>query len=148
MRPLRTIQTLLVAIALALPGSVGVAASPKRPSDAERGRELYERMCVSCHGSGARGDGPATVGLVVPVPDLSGKLPETSIEDLIKVVLEGRATMPGYSATIDTYDARRVLRHMSKLAQNPAPPPREAPPADSTEGAPPVVAPPPVKANP
>ena len=35
------------------------------------GRQLYERFCASCHGSGGSGDGPVAPSLKVVVPDLT-----------------------------------------------------------------------------
>ena len=35
-----------------------------------KGRIVYTRYCVSCHGRDARGDGPLAADLRVPVPDL------------------------------------------------------------------------------
>jgi mono/diheme cytochrome c family protein len=36
-----------------------------------KGRIVYVRYCVSCHGKEARGDGPLAKDLRVPVPDLT-----------------------------------------------------------------------------
>jgi len=137
---------ILASIALS---NVAGAASPRRPSDAERGRELYDRLCLSCHGAAARGDGPAAADLVVPVPNLADKLPESGIEVAITVVLKGRGAMPSYEATFDSYDARRVLRHMSSLASKPAPaPPSRVAPSPGAAPTVPVAAPPPPPALP
>jgi mono/diheme cytochrome c family protein len=148
---------LLVAVA-----GVADAAGNRRPSDAERGRELYERHCQSCHGAGARGDGPASADLVAPVPDVP-ELTEDGVGAQVELVLLGRESMPGFEASFDRYDARRVLRHMARVRAKPAqtgsvheaPPPTadpgvlpavEAPPslrrkasAADTDGAPPPV---------
>ena len=37
----------------------------------ERGEHLYKSSCSSCHGTGARGNGPVAPILKVPVPDLT-----------------------------------------------------------------------------
>ena len=37
-------------------GSWAFAAGNRRLSDEDRGRELYDRHCLACHGGGARGD--------------------------------------------------------------------------------------------
>ncbi len=36
------------------------------PPDPTRGKDVYERHCQRCHGSGGRGDGPAAASLKVP----------------------------------------------------------------------------------
>ena len=123
---------------------VASAAKNRRPSDAERGKELYERHCVACHGPGARGDGPATADLIAEVPDITG-LTQDNVGEQVQVVLIGRESMPGFEASFDRYDARRVLRHMARLRA--APPPtttaREAPPPGGEQLVEPVIDAPP-----
>jgi mono/diheme cytochrome c family protein len=108
--------------------------SGKRPSEAERGKALWETHCKSCHGPLGHADGPAIANLVVTVPDLagfavlddSGKV-RTDVE---RLVLKGRNGMPGFETTFDRYEARRVLRHLNKLLYGEAKPPA----ADDEEG--------------
>ena len=109
-----------------------VSAEPprKRPTDEARGKELYDRHCVACHGAWAKGHGPATQALVHPVPDLEGKV--ESNDDTIQIVLRGKGAMPGYEQTFDRFDAKRVLDHMAKLKKpaetaKPAPEPEPEP---------------------
>jgi mono/diheme cytochrome c family protein len=53
------------------------------------GAELFERFCASCHGSGARGNGPVASSLNTAVPDLTlitsryGEFPGTLVRDVI-----------------------------------------------------------------
>jgi mono/diheme cytochrome c family protein len=135
-------RILLVGLVIAM---AGPAQAGRRPSDAERGRELWERHCQACHGEHARGDGPAAADLVVPVPSAAGVVTQDRIGELVDVVLWGRGAMPGYEATFDKYDARRVLRTMAGLASRPVPvpvvtpqvvTPPARPPADPDEPAP------------
>lgn len=87
----------------------------RRPTDQERGEELYERHCFACHGSNGRGDGPATEALVVPVPDLTDNLDPRKREEQSRVVLRGKGTMPAFESTFDKADAKRVLKHLAGL---------------------------------
>lgn len=96
----------------------------KRPSDEERGKELWERHCTACHGPANRGDGPATEALVVEVPDLRDQV---KINDaMMKLVLRGRGAMPGYETSFDKNDARRVLKYMATVHEKRAKPPAKA----------------------
>lgn len=99
---------------------VALAAQPsKRPSDAERGEELYRRHCQACHGVSNDGTGPLSAALVHPVPALAGTLPAKGDErfgELVRVILKGREAMPAYEATFDAADARRVLGFMAGLS--------------------------------
>jgi mono/diheme cytochrome c family protein len=53
------------------------------------GEELFQRFCESCHGAGARGNGPVAAALNVAVPDLTtigvryGEFPAALIRDVI-----------------------------------------------------------------
>jgi len=126
-------------LALSFASPVWADDSKKRPTDEERGKELYERHCMACHGAMAMGDGPATSALVIPIPDLHGQV--KADKPTIDVVEFGRGAMPGYEASFDTEDARRVLKYMSSAdAPKPASPPAGAPPG-MPPGAPPGMPP-------
>jgi mono/diheme cytochrome c family protein len=77
------------------------------PAAAAKGAVVYVRYCVSCHGPGARGDGPLAADLRVPVPDMTtlaarngGRFPEARVEQIIQSgeVLRGHGTadMPAW----------------------------------------------------
>jgi mono/diheme cytochrome c family protein len=93
------------------------ADSQKRPTDDQRGKELYDRHCTSCHGAKNKGDGPATQALVVKVPDLAGKV--KADPDTIKLVQLGRGPMPAFEASFDNDDTKRVLSWMAKVHTSP-----------------------------
>jgi mono/diheme cytochrome c family protein len=61
-------RTAVIALAL-----LGLQASPAWTADyvAMSGKDLYQRLCASCHGSEGRGDGPVAASLKVEVPDLT-----------------------------------------------------------------------------
>ena len=112
-------RTLALGVLLAVT-TVAVAAPKKRnknkrPPDLERGRELYERHCVQCHGVDLAGDGPAAEALVAPVPDLAGLVSTEGRDALVPVVMNGRNSMPGFETSFDRYDARRVLKFIARL---------------------------------
>lgn len=46
-------------------------AEPSEKAPAEAGREIFGRLCASCHGVGARGDGVVTEILKVQPPNLT-----------------------------------------------------------------------------
>lgn len=56
----------------AFPGARMPEGPGAGPSSVEIGAQLYVENCASCHGAGARGDGPLAGLLTVPVPDLAG----------------------------------------------------------------------------
>ena len=51
--------------------AAAIGGEDKEAQYAKRGRALFVRYCVSCHGSSGKGDGPAAPALKSPMPDLS-----------------------------------------------------------------------------
>ena len=87
------------------------AAAPKiqkasaRYTSPASGKEMFNSYCASCHGTSAKGDGPAAAALKSGVPDLTelaklhgGKYPSLHVYEVIKgdtqVVAHGSADMP------------------------------------------------------
>jgi mono/diheme cytochrome c family protein len=111
-------------------GAAFAGQPTRKPTDVERGRELYQRHCQQCHGVGGRGDGPTSPALVRKPADLQGKV---QVNDAtLQVVLRGRGAMPAFDQSFGQDDARRTLQYFAALkdppvAARPAPPP---PPAE------------------
>jgi mono/diheme cytochrome c family protein len=106
------------------------------------GEELFDRFCASCHGVGARGDGPVARSLNVAVPDLTsialryGEFPAVRIRDVIDgrgidTGAHGTRTMPvwGYEFYVEegadvqaqtaVRDAiNRLVDHLSSLQRS------------------------------
>ena len=124
-------------IFLAVPGE----AQSKAAEDAvakeavAKGRIVYVRYCVSCHGKEARGDGPLAKELRVPVPDLTtlavrsgGVYPHDRVVRIIsrgnEVRAHGTADMPswgpafkrtdGIEATVDEA-IRNLARYLGSV---------------------------------
>lgn len=120
---------LLALVMSAFAGSAVTAAEwPKRvPRAEERGRELYDRHCVSCHGDAAQGDGPAAADLITKVPDLSKGFEGRDRDTLVKAVMIGAGAMPGFEQVFRDLkpapskgyvdDAHAVLDHMAKIGK-------------------------------
>ncbi|NIW75637.1 MAG: c-type cytochrome, partial [Gemmatimonadetes bacterium] len=83
----------------------------------QRGREVYDKYCVGCHGENGQGDGPAAVRLITQPRDFtsgvykfrstdSGSLPMEA--DLYRTITRGLSgvSMPGFP----------LMPHRDKLA--------------------------------
>jgi len=46
-------------------------ASPVAAEGVDNGRELFMSRCAACHGEAAKGDGPMSALLTIPVPNLT-----------------------------------------------------------------------------
>jgi mono/diheme cytochrome c family protein len=101
----------LVATPVALLAAAAVAEAQATAthdaSAAAKGAIVYGRYCISCHGKGARGDGPLAADLRVAVPDMTtlaarnaGRFPEERVRRIIESgeVLRGHGTpdMPAW----------------------------------------------------
>jgi mono/diheme cytochrome c family protein len=100
--------TLLLSISLAAAGCSGELGAGRDssipdpdPLLVEVGAELFVTYCASCHGTDARGDGPAASAFRTPPADLTqiaarsgGVFPESSIARLI----DGRFDLPAHGS--------------------------------------------------
>jgi len=98
---MKTLLTpIIVAGLLSLP-----CAAPAADFTHYSGEQLFQRLCASCHGKEARGDGPVSASLAVKVPNLRelkqrnrGEFPVNKIEKIIdrriKLAPHGTRVMP------------------------------------------------------
>jgi mono/diheme cytochrome c family protein len=99
------------------------------PTMLERGRLEFESNCATCHGMGARGDGPMRPFLAREPADLTtitrrrgGSFPRSEIADLI----DGRGmTEPGVHGTREMPIWGRVYREQSEAQTRGTPFPAE-----------------------
>ncbi len=78
------------------------------PDSIAAGRTAFAQNCVSCHGAGGRGDGPAAKGLKIPPADLTADHLWYHTEGELFWVIshgqngpDGSPVMPGYSGSLD-----------------------------------------------
>jgi mono/diheme cytochrome c family protein len=102
-------------LALATAGEA-LARPPEGAQEAiAKGRVVYVRYCVSCHGKDARGDGPLAIDLRIPVTDLTtlaarsgGSYPYDRVVRIIakgnEVRGHGSADMPAWGPAFNRSD--------------------------------------------
>lgn|GEM_PF-1609012 len=109
-----------------------VLKNPVDPDDAtvlERGKLVYERDCLPCHGSEARGDGPVSMvkrdgGFPGVASLLSAHAKEIKDGYIYNYISRGGALMPSYGAQIAPADRWKVVayvRHLQKTLPENAP---------------------------
>ena len=90
--------------------TLALAGQPtKRLSDADRGGELYMANCWMCHGKKGQGDGPAAAAFSTESPKIAKTIERTSWDQMIRIIMDGRGEMPGYSQIMDKHDVKRIL---------------------------------------
>lgn len=89
-------RVLAVVIAMAITASAQepkkeIKHVPVKPTSAASGQEMYKTYCAVCHGTDAKGNGPAADALKVPPPDMTtlaerngGKYPALKVSAIIR----------------------------------------------------------------
>jgi cytochrome c oxidase cbb3-type subunit 2 len=103
------------------------AAATAGSDSAARGKAVYEKRCVECHGAAGRGDGPASL-LLAPRPRdfTAGKFKIRSTEsgspptddDLLRSVRQGLygTAMPGWEKVLSEPDIQDVVVYIKTLS--------------------------------
>jgi mono/diheme cytochrome c family protein len=65
-------RSALFAAVATLALAAAALAQPREPEGAEGGRIIYRKVCASCHGPSARGDGPVAASMKTRPADLTG----------------------------------------------------------------------------
>lgn len=90
------------------------------PSDVIRGKTLYARHCLECHGSGGRGDGPAAASLKVEPADFHRfRSFLKSDEELLRTIEHGIVFSPmhAWRGQLTDEEMQDVLAYVRLLSQ-------------------------------
>jgi len=90
-----------------------VRNEPIRGAIPDTGKDLYQELCAACHGSAAKGDGPAAPTFKVPPTDLTlltkrseGKYPADHVAAVlrfgVKTPAHGSREMPVWGSVLGT----------------------------------------------
>jgi len=100
--------------------SVGVIwALPAEAGEAAKGKALFEKNCVSCHG--ADGKGNPAMAKVLGEKGLNIVTKETQAkkdEELLKVIVEGAGKMPAAGKNLSKQEQKEVLSYTRTLAKD------------------------------
>jgi len=90
--------------------------SPKSEGHAGKGKAVYEKNCVTCHGTEGKGDGPIGKVLVPPAGDLT-TTGNKSDQDLLQTIQNGRpgTAMPSWKGGLSPQDMQDVLAYIRSL---------------------------------
>ena len=102
---------LFIAIALAL--------AEQQPSRLERsdvrGKALYQQYCMGCHGEKALGDGPLATSSTPTAPALAGIFQQNEYPSAIRLIQDGKGSMPAYEQLLDRTDTKKILIYLRRL---------------------------------
>jgi mono/diheme cytochrome c family protein len=91
---------------------------PPTPASVAQGKKLAETNCVSCHGPGGKGDGPAAAALPPPKPAdwTSSRVKRETDGELFWKISDGRGAMPPWKhlPEKDRWDLVNYIRSAQK----------------------------------
>lgn len=111
-------KTSMIAVALCVVvlavGSIVFAGDPAK------GKAIYERNCVTCHGAGGKGDGPA--GAMMDPKPANFTSPESkkkSDAELLKTIESGRPGTPmaAWKGTLSPEQMQDVLAYVRSFGE-------------------------------
>lgn len=82
-----------------------------------RGKGLFERYCVACHGATGRGDGPAAASLPAHMDDLSGLAPPPIFPDGVVAyrIAHGKDLMPAWQSVLSEDEIWDLINFVRSL---------------------------------
>ena len=129
----RTVLFGVLILGACVAGGQDKSAAAKRSTPrtiAASGKQTYMQYCASCHGTDARGDGPAAFVLKTPPPDLTtlakrhdGKFPYEYVSDVLRfgtrILSHGSSDMPIWGpifGSLDNYNEPAVRKRIKDLS--------------------------------
>ncbi len=93
--------------------------------DAGKGKEAYDKLCVSCHGKAGKGDGVASAALNPKPKDLSDKAYNSKLSDkyLSDILTKGgpgvgkSPMMPPFGESLKENDIKNINAYIRSLAK-------------------------------
>ena len=129
MKARKTIRRILVALAILFLASAVWYADllraafqrnpiPRSAQSIARGRDLFQKDCVVCHGIGGLGDGPAAAGMQKKPKDLTRLPPPPIFPDGVIAyrIVHGKNLMPAYGGTLSENEVWDLLNFIRSLA--------------------------------
>ena len=83
-----------------------------------RGQEVYDELCIGCHGLYGRGDGDWAFQMSVPLPDLrtSDFQNQYTDEELLQIITNGKNAMPGMKEILHPVEINNVIAFLRLLS--------------------------------
>ena len=94
----------------------GQAESKAQSGEVARGKTLFARNCVSCHGPQGKGDGYRLLG-PDPANLTSPSTRKKSDAELLKTIHDGKPNMPPWKVHLSENQSRDVLAYVRTLAK-------------------------------
>ena len=81
--------------------------------ETHKGKLIYEKNCIPCHGNSGKGDGIAGKFFSPPPADFtSQEFKEDSVGELLEVIHEGKGNMPSFEERLSEEEMVEVLGYI------------------------------------
>jgi mono/diheme cytochrome c family protein len=87
-------------------------------AEIRQGQEIYDSLCVYCHGIFGRGDGVMAQQLPIPPRDLGSPAWQNQISDaeMRRIITDGKGAMPGMGEIMNAKDVQTVVSFVRLLS--------------------------------
>ena len=99
-------------------GGVEAQLTLPESGDPTKGKMIYEKNCLICHGEHGKGDGVLGASLRPPPTDLTGPVARAKSDmDMRTVILDGRGVMPAWKTRLKEQDIQNVIAYIRNLGK-------------------------------
>ena len=104
-----------------VPKEAGERRNPTAPTpdSIARGKDMFQKHCVLCHGPEGHGDGPAAAGLSPKPSNLVEDAAHRSDGDIAWKIETGRAPMPAWKGILSESQIWDMLNYIRNLGKRP-----------------------------
>ncbi|HQR45369.1 MAG TPA: cytochrome c [Thermoanaerobaculia bacterium] len=108
---------------------------PATPEVLAHGQFVWERVCITCHGPKAAGDGHLTALFPKPPSLMTQKVRDWPDGQIFHRPMRGQNSMPSHARQVDANDIWSVVRYVRRMqSEQPVAPPPPAPAAAAQGG--------------
>lgn len=107
----------VLAVGLTGAALLGGCRQEAGPISAVAPAELYDQMCLRCHGANGKGD--PTIAQTMPVKDLTAPaVRELGSERLGQIIMAGQNQMPAFGNALTPRKIQALVGYILKLGEN------------------------------
>lgn len=106
----------LVVCVIGKPIASGQPGAVLSEAQIDQGKKIFVKYCMACHGVEGKGDGYTLLG-ADPANLTSPATKKKSDTALLKLIHEGKSSMPSWNVRLSEQDSRNVLAYIRTLSQ-------------------------------
>lgn len=107
---------LLALLGIGTPVAYGQMGGETSDARLDKGKQIFDKYCVTCHGDRGKGDGYPLLG-TDPANLTAPATKKKSDAALLNTIHEGKSSMPSWSIRLSEQDSRDVLAYIRTLSR-------------------------------